>query len=173
MNGPPFWILVLCLAMPLLYSLPTALISAELATNYPETGGQCVYVTLACGSLIGAHNTWWVWFSTAVDAGTYPQFIQQSIQTQFEGKIPDVVCDYIPLMVIAFITTINLLGVDWLMRFEIFLGAMAVSGIDDCNCCDSLVLDKLQCYVIFWNVPVCSKCVWSNKSEACHVCVCT
>eukprot|EP00041_Stephanoeca_diplocostata_P015344 m.292556 g.292556 ORF g.292556 m.292556 type:complete len:527 (-) comp20003_c0_seq1:386-1966(-) len=125
MNGPPFWILVLCLAMPLLYSLPTALISAELATNYPETGGQCVYVTLACGSLIGAHNTWWVWFSTAVDAGTYPQFIQQSIQQQFPGEIPDEVCEYIPLMVIAFITTINLLGVDWLIRFEIFLGAMA------------------------------------------------
>ena len=51
--GPPFYVLVLCLALPLLYSLPTALLSAELATNYPETGGQCVYVTLACGSVLG------------------------------------------------------------------------------------------------------------------------
>ena len=59
MDGPHFWMLMLGLAMPLLYSLPTALISAELATNYPETGGQCVYVTLACGPVIGAHNTWW------------------------------------------------------------------------------------------------------------------
>lgn len=59
MDGPHLYMLALGLAMPLLYSLPTALISAELATNYPETGGQCVYVSLACGPLVGAHNTWW------------------------------------------------------------------------------------------------------------------
>lgn len=57
-SAPSLYVLVVCLVMPFLYSLPTALISAELATNYPETGGQCVYVTLACGSLIGAHNAW-------------------------------------------------------------------------------------------------------------------
>jgi hypothetical protein len=45
-TGPPLYVLITCLAMPLLYSLPTALLSAELATNYPETGGQCVYLTL-------------------------------------------------------------------------------------------------------------------------------
>ena len=64
MDGPHFYMLILGLAMPLLYSLPTALISAELATNYPETGGQCVYVSLACGPLRGAHNTWWYVIST-------------------------------------------------------------------------------------------------------------
>ena len=57
--GPSVVVLGVCLLAPLFYSLPTALISAELATNYPETGGQCVYVTLACGSMLGAHNTWW------------------------------------------------------------------------------------------------------------------
>ena len=36
MDGPPLYVLIICLTMPLLYSLPTALISAELATNYPE-----------------------------------------------------------------------------------------------------------------------------------------
>lgn len=30
-----------------------------------------------------------------------------------------------PMMVIAFVTSINILGVDWLMRFETFLGVMA------------------------------------------------
>ena len=30
------------------------------------------------------------------------------------------------MMVIAFVTSINVLGVDWLMRFETFLGIMAL-----------------------------------------------
>ena len=55
--GPPLIVLIVCLIAPLLYSLPTALVSAELATHYPETGGQAVYVSLACGAAIGAHNT--------------------------------------------------------------------------------------------------------------------
>jgi len=152
-DGPHFWMLVLGLAMPFLYSLPTALISAELATNYPETGGQCVYVNLACGSIIGAHNTWWVWFSTCVDCGLYPQYIRDTLIQQLNVTAPDSnttglvlgngttlgadaggkgddtlyeVMKYMPMIVIAFVTSINILGVDWLMRFETFLGIMAL-----------------------------------------------
>eukprot|EP00040_Diaphanoeca_grandis_P016384 m.84521 g.84521 ORF g.84521 m.84521 type:complete len:572 (+) comp25761_c0_seq1:1823-3538(+) len=126
MEGPPLYVLILCLAMPLLYSLPTALISAELATNYPETGGQCVYVTLACGEIIGAHNTWWVGFSTAVDAAIYPQYVRDSLMNEFGDSIPSEVYEYMPIMVICFITLINIAGVDWLVRFETFLGVMAL-----------------------------------------------
>eukprot|EP00037_Helgoeca_nana_P017669 m.167324 g.167324 ORF g.167324 m.167324 type:complete len:545 (-) comp24095_c0_seq1:93-1727(-) len=152
MDGPHLYMLALGLAMPLLYSLPTALISAELATNYPETGGQCVYVSLACGPLVGAHNTWWVWFSTAVDCGLYPQYIRDTLIQQLDLVPPDTnstdiingtvpgdalgsppsdndslyhTMQYMPMMVIAFVTSINILGVDWLMRFETFLGVMA------------------------------------------------
>eukprot|EP00038_Savillea_parva_P006545 m.164405 g.164405 ORF g.164405 m.164405 type:complete len:559 (-) comp12421_c0_seq1:2029-3705(-) len=144
MDGPHLYMLILGLVMPLLYSLPTALISAELATNYPETGGQCVYVSLACGPLVGAHNTWWVWFSTCVDCGLYPQYIRDTLIQQFDltpgngtnsdasdviGSSPEVqayeIMKYVPMMVIAFVTSINILGVDWLMRFETFLGVMA------------------------------------------------
>ena len=32
------------------------------------------------------------------------------------------VVDYLPIIVIVLITMINLAGVDWLMRFESFLG---------------------------------------------------
>jgi len=126
MEGPPLYVCILCLAMPFLYSLPTALISAELATNYPETGGQCVYVTLACGELIGAHNTWWVGFSTAVDAAIYPQYVRDSLRNEFADQIPSEVYDYMPIMVIVFITFVNIAGVDWLVRFETFLGVMAL-----------------------------------------------
>lgn len=126
MDGPPLYVLIICLTMPLLYSLPTALISAELATNYPETGGQCVYVTLACGELIGAHNTWWVWFSTAVDAAIYPQYIRDSLRNEFHDQIPEDVYALIPTLVVVFVTMINIAGVDWLVRFETLLGVLAL-----------------------------------------------
>eukprot|EP00039_Didymoeca_costata_P011637 m.164418 g.164418 ORF g.164418 m.164418 type:complete len:549 (-) comp15235_c0_seq5:3287-4933(-) len=83
-SGPPLYVLALCLAMPLFYSLPTALLSAELATNYPETGGQCVYVTLACGGLLGAHNSWWVFSSTVFDAALYPIYLKDTIATELQ-----------------------------------------------------------------------------------------
>jgi len=192
--GPPFYVLVLCLALPLLYSLPTALLSAELATNYPETGGQCVYVTLACGSVLGAHNSWWVFASTVFDSALYPLYLRDSIKTELLGSTNNtnttntswfgpvaaappfyeytyddtphgmspasnygmsparnmdyytdyrnngttdaiveeiekdllLMVDYLPIIVICLITLINLAGVDWLMRFESFLGLMAL-----------------------------------------------
>ena len=57
-TGSPRVVLMVCFALPFLYSLPTALISVELATLHPDTtGGQCDYVRRVFGPRVGAHNT--------------------------------------------------------------------------------------------------------------------
>ena len=47
--------------------------TAELATAFPETGGQVVWVASACGPIIGAQNGFWVWVTNLLDAAVYPQ----------------------------------------------------------------------------------------------------
>ena len=101
------------LPLPLSFSVSVSVsFPLSLYLTVPRrTGGQCVYVTLACGELIGAHNTWWVWFSTAVDAAIYPQYIRDSLRLEFGGDISEDVYTLIPTMVIVFVTMINIAGV--------------------------------------------------------------
>ena len=54
--APPAYIILFSLATPLLFSLPTALMTAELATAFPADGGQVVWVTHALGPSVGGHN---------------------------------------------------------------------------------------------------------------------
>ena len=51
-----------------IYSLPIALIVAELSTAFPEDGGYVEWVQEACGKVVGSHHAYWVWVIYVVDA---------------------------------------------------------------------------------------------------------
>jgi len=126
-TAPSGYVLIMCLIMPFFYGLPTALVTAELSTHYPETGGQCVFVQEACGPTIGGHNIYWVWVSTIIDAAIYPQYIAQYIaETADLGEYGGLVDKLLPLAIVIIITSINLFGVDWMLRFETVLGVLAL-----------------------------------------------
>ena len=64
--------LVLILLTPLFWSLPTALMVAELATAMPVEGGFYIWVKRAMGPFWGFQEGWWSWLCTWVDMAIYP-----------------------------------------------------------------------------------------------------
>jgi amino acid transporter len=64
--------LLLILATPLIWSLPTALMVAELATAMPVEGGFYFWVKRAMGPFWGFQEGWWSWLTTWVDMAIYP-----------------------------------------------------------------------------------------------------
>ena len=82
--GPPLVALGLTALLPLLFALPNALTTAELATAFPADGGQAVWVELAFGRVVGRHNAYWLWVTTVVDAAIYPQMALRYLQTVWQ-----------------------------------------------------------------------------------------
>lgn len=68
----PLYVFAGLVLFPLAYSLPTALITAELATALPEDGGPVVWVQEAFGSTVGGHVAFWMWTTSVMDTATYP-----------------------------------------------------------------------------------------------------
>jgi amino acid transporter len=60
------------LVITLVYSLPIALINAELSVAIPEDGGLVVWTQVAFGTVVGGHNAWWCFVSYLCDAAIYP-----------------------------------------------------------------------------------------------------
>jgi amino acid transporter len=64
--------LVLILLTPLVWSLPSALMVAELATAMPVEGGYYYWVKKSLGPFWGFQEGWWSWLTTWVDMAIYP-----------------------------------------------------------------------------------------------------
>ena len=55
----PGWAVVLILTAPIFWSLPMALMVAELSTLMPEEGGYYVWVRETMGAFWGVQEAWW------------------------------------------------------------------------------------------------------------------
>ncbi|SRR5579883_641302 len=96
----------------LTFFLPTALVAAELATGWPETGGVYVWVREAFGKKIGFFTIWLQWFYNVCWYPTIMSFIAATLAYCID---PNLVNDkvYMLTVIIAFFwasTLINLLG---------------------------------------------------------------
>jgi amino acid transporter len=74
--GPAVGLLMLLL-VPLLWSLPEALIVGELASMFPEEGGYYRWVYHAFGPFWAFQNGWWTWMYSLVDMALYPVLFNQ------------------------------------------------------------------------------------------------
>lgn len=63
---------LLIVVTPIIWSLPDALTTAELASAIPAEGGYVVWVKRALGPFAGFLNAWWTWMYALVDASIYP-----------------------------------------------------------------------------------------------------
>jgi len=66
------WTLALLLLLPVLWSLPTALMVGELASAMPEDGGFYVWVTRALGPFWGFQEAWLSLVASVFDMALYP-----------------------------------------------------------------------------------------------------
>lgn len=64
--------LILLLAVPLLWSLPTVLMVAELSAALPVEGGYYRWVDRALGRFWGFQEAWWSWAAALPDMALYP-----------------------------------------------------------------------------------------------------
>ncbi|CAL5054849.1 unnamed protein product [Urochloa decumbens] len=60
------------LVLPIIWSIPEALITAELGTMFPENGGYVVWVSAALGPYWGFQQGWMKWLSGVIDNALYP-----------------------------------------------------------------------------------------------------
>ncbi|GAB2292140.1 hypothetical protein Dimus_026391 [Dionaea muscipula] len=82
-GGGPLLALLGFLIFPLIWSIPEALITAELATAYPENGGYVVWISSAFGPFWGFQEGFWKWFSGVMDNALYPVLFLDYLKHSF------------------------------------------------------------------------------------------
>lgn len=106
--GPAMGLLILVM-VPLLWSVPEALIVGELASMLPEEGGYYRWVYRAFGPFWAFQNGWWTWMYSLVDMAIYPVLFNQYLSWFIPGLGVGVQW-IISLTVIWIATAVNLRG---------------------------------------------------------------
>lgn len=70
--GGPMMAVLGFVVLPFIWSIPEALITAELATTFPENSGFVAWVTEAFGPFVGFQEGVWSWVSGIADGAIYP-----------------------------------------------------------------------------------------------------
>ena len=124
MAGPPLYVFIMLGIVPFVYSLPIALIVAELSTAFPEDGGYVVWVQEACGKVVGSHHAYWVWVIYVVDAAIYPVLVSNYVDTMV--PMGETNKGLLSVGIVLAVTAINLLGTDVMVRFNTLLAIMSL-----------------------------------------------
>ena len=81
--GGPRYAILGFLIFPFIWSIPEALVCAELAGRFPENAGYVAWVSEAFGPFWGFVEGWCSWWSGAIDNGIYPGLLLAYIQQIF------------------------------------------------------------------------------------------
>ena len=88
-KGAPLLAIIGFIVLPMVWSVPEALITAELATTFPENSGFVAWVTAAFGPWWGFQEGFWKWLSGVTDNAVYPviflTYLQQVLPVLAEG----------------------------------------------------------------------------------------
>ncbi|KAL5100877.1 hypothetical protein RYX36_005204 [Vicia faba] len=71
------------LFFPLIWSVPEALVTAELATTFPHNGGYVLWISSAFGPFWGFQEGFWKWFSGVMDNALYPVLFLDYLKHSF------------------------------------------------------------------------------------------
>ncbi|CAN1141407.1 Probable polyamine transporter At3g19553 [Linum perenne] len=82
-GGGPLLALLGFFFFPLIWSIPEALITAELATSFPENGGYVIWISSAFGPFWGFQEGFWKWFSGVMDNALYPVLFLDYLKHSF------------------------------------------------------------------------------------------
>ncbi|XVF01371.1 hypothetical protein REPUB_Repub04eG0082400 [Reevesia pubescens] len=82
-GGGPLLSLLGFLIFPFIWSIPEALVTAELATSFPENGGYVIWISSAFGPFWGFQEGFWKWFSGVMDNALYPVLFLDYLKHSF------------------------------------------------------------------------------------------
>ncbi|KAK6159605.1 hypothetical protein DH2020_006919 [Rehmannia glutinosa] len=91
------------LLFPFIWSIPEALVTAELGTMFPENGGYVVWVSSALGPFWGFQQGWMKWLSGVIDNALYPVLFLDYLKS----AIP-ILADGFPRMIAVLVLTLAL-----------------------------------------------------------------
>ncbi|KAH7405608.1 hypothetical protein KP509_15G077700 [Ceratopteris richardii] len=164
--GGPLLAILGFLVFPLIWSIPEALITAELGTMFPENGGYVIWITEAFGPFWGFQQGWWKWLSGVIDNGLYPvlflDYLKAVVPAVAEGPVRVVSI----LAITAALTYLNYRGlsiVGWLaVAVGVFsllpFGVMAILAVPRLDFARWLVIDlekvdwTTYLNTLFWNL---------------------
>ena len=111
--------LLLLIVTPLIWSLPIALMVAEMGSMLPLEGGYYRWVHFALGRFWGFQEGWWSWLNTFVDMAIYPVLFVKYAEYFFPG-LTGWQHWLLALLVIYSSLAINLLGARWVGQSAVF-----------------------------------------------------
>lgn len=125
--GPGLALLLLVLT-PLVWSLPVALVMAELASALPDEGGYVTWVRRAFGPFWAFQVGWWSWVDSFVDLAGYPVLFAEYLRHWLPGMTP-LSRWLIALAFIWILTGLNIRGVSAVGWGAVGLGLLALAPI--------------------------------------------
>ncbi|XP_068656956.1 probable polyamine transporter At3g19553 [Aristolochia californica] len=126
-GGGPLLSLLGFIVFPLLWSVPEALVTAELAAAFPQNGGYVVWISSAFGPFWGFQEGFWKWFSGVMDNALYPvlflDYLKHSlpILSQPIARVPSL------LAITAFLTYLNYRGLHIVGFSAVILAVFSLS----------------------------------------------
>ncbi|KAL8099859.1 hypothetical protein AgCh_032203 [Apium graveolens] len=114
------------LVFPFIWSVPEALITAEMGTMFPENGGYVVWVSSALGPYWGFQQGWMKWLSGVIDNALYPvlflDYLKSGIPALSDGP-PRIAA---VLVLTAVLTYMNYRGMTIVGWVAVLLGIFSI-----------------------------------------------
>ncbi|XP_058189014.1 probable polyamine transporter At1g31830 [Rhododendron vialii] len=123
----PLLALVGFLVFPFIWSVPEALITAEMGTMFPEDGGYVVWVSSALGDYWGFQQGWMKWLSGVIDNALYPVLFLDYLKSaipELGGGLPRVIAT---LVLTALLTYMNYRGLTIVGWVAVLLGVLSLT----------------------------------------------
>ncbi|KAI5438263.1 probable polyamine transporter At1g31830 isoform X1 [Lathyrus oleraceus] len=154
------------LVFPFIWSVPEALITAEMGTMFPENSGYVVWVSTALGPFWGFQQGWMKWLSGVIDNALYPvlflDYLKSAVPVIGSG-LPRVFATWGLTVVLTYLNYRGLtivgfaavcLGVFSLLPFVV-MGFMSIPEIKPARWFETNLDDvnwNLYLNTLFWNL---------------------
>ncbi|XP_019705703.1 polyamine transporter PUT1 isoform X2 [Elaeis guineensis] len=114
------------LVFPLIWSIPEALITAEMGTMFPENGGYVVWVSSALGPYWGFQQGWMKWLSGVIDNALYPVLFLDYLESTIPALGGGLPRAFAVLGLTALLTFMNYRGLTIVGWVAVFLGVFSI-----------------------------------------------